>query len=189
MKKKILSFAVIAMLIASLFTLTGCASKDEENEDNEVSESKEIENTEESTYGTGDSVIENAAEKMDEMEKELYNTIVKNYTTQETIRGVEVKVLIESIISQNETFVNESGKFISIHAKNISEYDDSGLEGADMVANVYENKNGENSQENIDEAHKEFRNLSEKISTTKEYHIEERESNGLIYAITIEEVN
>lgn len=95
--------------------------------------------------------------------------------------------MIEDIISQNEQYVNESGKFISIHVGTIAGYNPANLEVVTNAANVYENDSSENNQDTIDAARDEYRVLKQKINSGKNYSVTEKEKDGIIYAVTITE--
>ncbi|MGN1329953.1 MAG: hypothetical protein ACI4VN_01270 [Clostridia bacterium] len=133
-------------------------------------------------------------------EKEMYNASVKRYIGEKQ-KGSEVKQMIETIISHNWQYVNESGKFISIHngeydkesksrladGKRVESFkNDKELDEACKTANIYENgEYGGNTQENVDEATDKMREFAKKINNEKEYKIEAAEIDGIIYAIYI----
>ena len=140
-------------------------------------------------YNSAQGTIQTAAGQMGQQDKEMYNSMIKKYVGNSK-KGSDVKQMIEDIISQNSQYVNESGKFISIHAKNISGFADGTTDPLKTVgenANVYENKEGENSQANIDAARTEYRKLKQKISAGRNYKVEEQEKDGIIFAVTVSE--
>ena len=119
-------------------------------------------------------------------DKEMYNSMIKKYVGNSK-KGSDVKQMIEDVISQNSQYVNESGKFISIHVGTIAGYDSSTLESVTKAANVYENDSSENTQDTIDAARDEYRVLKQKISAGKNYTVTESEKDGIIYAVTVTE--
>lgn len=137
-------------------------------------------------YNSAQGTIQTAAGQMGQQDKEMYNSMIKKYVGNSK-KGSDVKQMIEDVISQNSQYVNESGKFISIHATGIPNYTDDTNTLA--KANVYEgNKTGDNNQENIDAARDMYRELKQKISAGKNYKVEEQEKDGIIYAVTISEL-
>ena len=139
-------------------------------------------------YNSAQGTIQTAAGQMGQQDKEMYNSMIKKYVGNSK-KGSDVKQMIEDIISQNSQYVNESGKFISIHALNISGFDTTTdpLESVGKEANVYYDKNGDNNQANIDNARTEYRKLKQKISAGRNYKVEEKEKDGIIFAVTVSE--
>ena len=139
-------------------------------------------------YNSAQSTIQTAAGQMGQQDKEMYNSMIKKYLGNSK-KGSDVKQMIEDVISQNSQYVNESGKFISIHALNISGFATTTdpLEAVGKAANVYEDKSGENTQDNIDAARTEYRKLKQKISAGRNYKVEEQEKDGIIYSVTVSE--
>lgn len=137
-------------------------------------------------YNSAQSTIQTAAGQMGQQDKEMYNSMIKKYVGNSK-KGSDVKQMIEDVISQNSQYVNESGKFISIHVGTIAGYDSSTLESVTKAANVYENDSSENTQDTIDAARDEYRVLKQKISAGKNYTVTESEKDGIIYAVTVTE--
>lgn len=149
-------------------------------------------------YQSAQGTIESAAAKMNNQDKEIYNATVKRYVG-ENKRGSEVKQMIEAIISQNDTNVGESGKFISIkvegdipNLKDSTNKDDTkgaALANACNAANVYSDTKGENTQANIDTAKKEMRQLYKAISSGKSYTVSDvgGTQDGIIHTVTVKE--
>lgn len=140
-------------------------------------------------YNSAQGTIQTAAGQMGQKDKEMYNSMIRKYVGNSK-KGSDVKQMIEDVISQNSQYVNESGKFISIHANNISGYAQTGNDPLKTVcekANVYEKQDGENNQANIDSARTEYRKLEQKISAGRNYKVEEKEKDGIIYAVTVSE--
>lgn len=137
-------------------------------------------------YNSAQGTIQTAAGQMGQQDKEMYNSMIKKYIGNSK-KGSDVKQMIEDVISQNSQYVNESGKFISIHATGIPNYTETPKTLSD--ANVYEGeKKGENTQEKVDAARDMYRNLKQKISAGKNYKVAEQERDGIIYAVTISEL-
>lgn len=139
-----------------------------------------------SIYNSAQDTIQTAADQMAQEESDIYNAMIKKYIGNSK-KGSDVKQMIEDIISQNEQYVTESGRFISIHVGEIDGYDDDILEKVTNEANIYENSDAENSQTEIDAAKEEYRNLKQKINSGKNYSVTEKEEDGIIYAVTITE--
>ena len=64
-------------------------------------------------YNSANSTVDSAVSQMSQQEKDIYNAKVKSYLG-DTIKGSEVKSMIDNIISMNQENVGKSGKFISI---------------------------------------------------------------------------
>ena len=62
------------------------------------------------------------------------------------------------------------------------------LKSATEAANVYENKNAENTQDKIDASTAIYRVLKQKISAGRNYKVEEKMTDGIIYAVTVTQV-
>ena len=137
-------------------------------------------------YNSAQNTIQTATGQLAQEDRDIYNTMIKKYIGNSK-KGSDVKQMIEDIISQNEQYVNESGKFISIHVGTISGYNSDNLEVVTNAANVYENDTSENNQDTIDAARDEYRVLKQKINSGKNYSVTEKEKDGIIYAITITE--
>ncbi len=137
-------------------------------------------------YTSAQNTIQTATGQMAQEDRDIYNTMIKKYIGNSK-KGSDVKQMIEDIISQNEQYVNESGKFISIHVGTIAGYNPANLEVVTNAANVYENDSSENNQDTIDAARDEYRVLKQKINSGKNYSVTEKEKDGIIYAVTITE--
>lgn len=136
-------------------------------------------------YNSAQSTIQTAAGQMGQQDKEMYNSMIKKYVGNSK-KGSDVKQMIEDVISQNSQYVNESGKFISIHASGIPHYTET--TSVLDAANVYEgNHEGINDQDKIDAARTMYRELKQAISAGKNYTVTESEQDGIIYAVTITE--
>lgn len=137
-------------------------------------------------YTSAQNTIQTATGQMAQEDRDIYNTMIKKYIGNSK-KGSDVKQMIEDIISQNEQYANESGKFISIHVGTIAGYNPANLEVVTNAANVYENDSSENNQDTIDAARDEYRVLKQKINSGKNYSVTEKEKDGIIYAVTITE--
>lgn len=151
-------------------------------------------------YNSAQGTIQTAAGQMGQQEKELYNSMIKKYIG-DSKKGSDVKLMIEDVISQNNQNVNESGKFISIHVgananeaaitgtKGVTGYTEgNALDAACTAANIYESSTGDNNQSNIDAATTAYRKLKQKISSGRNYMVQSLQTDGIIYAVYINEV-
>ena len=100
------------------------------------------------------------------------------------IKGKKVKELLEEIIQNNDNGVNELGKFVSVHTKNISSYKGN-VEDVCEQSNYFED--GENTTKNVENAKKEIKNLIEKIEEEKLYTVKTSTEQGAVYAVEISE--
>ena len=64
-------------------------------------------------YNSANATVDSAVSQMSQQEKDIYNAKVKSYLG-DTVKGSEVKSMIDNIISMNQENVGKSGKFISI---------------------------------------------------------------------------
>lgn len=152
-------------------------------------------------YQQAQGTINAAASKMSNQDKEIYNSMINKYIG-ENKRGSEVKAMIEQVISQNDQFVGESGKFISIKVvesktipnlkKSDGSADTSGsaLATTCNAANVYSDSQGDNTQTNVDAAKKEMRQLYKAISSGKSYSVSDDGGvkDGIVHTVFIEEM-
>lgn len=135
-------------------------------------------------YKSAQGTITTAAAQMGQQEKEMYNATISKYIG-DSKKGSDVKQLIDTIISNNNQNVGESGKFISIHNGGVLAYKGN-LDAAGEKANVYESpEKGDNTQDNVDNATKLYREFAQKISSGKNYKVESSQEDGIIYAVTI----
>lgn len=139
-------------------------------------------------YNSAQGTIKTAAAQMGQQEKEMYNSMIKKYVGSSK-KGSDVKLMIEDVISQNNQYVNESGKFITIYANDIGGFDNTALKAACTAANAYQNSSAENSQVNIDTATAQMRALSKRISSGKNYDIKEYSEDGIIFAVAVTPLN
>ena len=138
-------------------------------------------------YNSAQGTIKTAAGQMGQQDKEMYNSMIKKYVGKSK-KGSDVKQMIEDVISQNNQYVNESGKFISVLNNGVAGY--SGDVNSDCAAaNVYSNSNSTNTQKNVDQATKSMRELAQKISAGKNYDVTEFSDDGIIYAVIVTPLN
>lgn len=151
-------------------------------------------------YQSAQATIDAAASKMSNQDKEIYNSMIKKYVG-ENKRGSDVKAMIEQVISQNDQYVGESGKFISIKvgstgipnlktSAGTAETAGTTLGSMCDLANVYASTPGDNTQTNVDNAKKEMRALYKAISSGKSYRVSDDGGvkDGIIHTVTITEM-
>ncbi|MBP3463083.1 MAG: hypothetical protein J6K45_01175 [Clostridia bacterium] len=138
-------------------------------------------------YNSAQTTIQTAAGQMNQQDKQMYNSMIQKYIG--TKSGSEIKRMIEDTISQNNQYVNESGKFISILQNGVGTYSGS-VNSLCNACNAYTNASGFSSaQADIDKASTEMRNLAKKISAGKNYDVHEYTEDGIIYAVIITELD
>lgn len=134
-------------------------------------------------------------------EMEIYNPKVKPYLG-DTVKGSEVKSMLDVIISMNQENSTETGKFITINAKNIKKYDNASEELAEVcnTCNYFgvitekgdfttdTKGEGNNSEENVKEATNVMNKLKQKINSAKRYKITAVEVETKYVCVTIEEL-
>lgn len=107
----------------------------------------------------------------------------------ENVKGSEVKILIEEIISSNNQNVEREGEFISVQAKNIENYTNQlVLSNACKACNNYENEEADYNMENLSKATEQMIELKSQIKANKKYKVTAEQKDGNYYSITIEEV-
>lgn len=138
--------------------------------------------------------VQSAASQMGQQDKQMYNSMIEKYIG--TKKGTEVKQMINEIISQNNQYVGETGKFIAIDASNImnnaTPVEEQAWNYIGEAADAYASKNGTqgtNDQTNIDKATKAMRKVSEKIIAGKNYTVsaddEGSTTDGIIHKVKI----
>ena len=145
-------------------------------------------------YNSANATIKSAGSKMSQQEKDIYNANIQSYVNN-GVKGSEIKSMLDSIISQNQSNVGEEGKFIGVYTNgNISNYDRGGnLSSACNNASVYSNNDGstiddgENNETNVQEATTEMKKLKAKINSQKNYDVEAKMSQGIYTWIIISE--
>lgn len=128
-----------------------------------------------------------------ELEIEVFNEPIQKYIG-DNKTGSEVREIIDKIIQNNDLYVYESGRFVSIYTKNITDYNSDKLDLACRTANVYEKDGfgnyGNNTVQNTAFAKEEMEKLYNKVSLEKIYEITGKYSQkGQIYGVTIVEKN
>lgn len=118
------------------------------------------------------------------LQKNINQVDVEQALLNGEIKGKKVKELLEEIIQNNDNGVNELGKFVSVHKKNISSYKGN-VEDVCEQANYFED--GENTTKNVENAKKEIKNLIEKIEEEKLYTVKTSTEQGAVYAVEISE--
>lgn len=134
-------------------------------------------------YNSAQGTINNAGSKMSEHEKSIYNSAVTPYTG-DNKKGVDVKSLIDAVISSNNSNTGDAGKFIAIETK------DFGSSEAN-VSNCLIGTAG--LKDNNDTAVNGFSNTMSKLKSHvnmgKRYNIESIQETGLVVKIVITEKN
>ncbi len=144
-------------------------------------------------YKSAQGTIQTAAGQMGQQDKQMYNATIEKYIGQSK-KGTEVKQMIEEIISNNNQYVNETGKFIAIKPTSVAGFATTG-EGLEGIKNgvigydadAYNGEGCENNQKNIDAASKKMRELSQKIIAGKNYIVsaEGGTDDGIIHEVEI----
>lgn len=134
-------------------------------------------------YQSAQSTINTAAAQMGQKDKEMYNATISRYIGTSK-KGSDVKQMINEVISQNNQYVNESGKFISVLNNGVAGYTGN-VNSICAAANVYQNANSLNNQANIDAATREMRNLAQRVSAGKNYSVQDFQEDGIIYAVVV----
>jgi len=138
-------------------------------------------------YNSAQSTIQTAAGQMNQQDKQMYNAMIQKYVG--TKSGSEIKRMIEDVISQNNQYVNESGKFTSVLQNGVGTYTGN-LNKVCNDCNAYTKPDGFSSaQKEIDIASKEMRAFAKKISAGKNYDVKEYTEDGIIYAVIITELD
>lgn len=137
-------------------------------------------------YQSAQSTINTAAAQMGQKDKEMYNATIQRYIGQSK-KGSDVKQMVNEVISSNNQYVNESGKFISILNNGVAGYTgaEAKLNSLCAAANVYQNPASENNQANIDAATREMRKFAQKVSAGKNYNVTDFQEDGIIYAVIV----
>lgn len=148
-------------------------------------------------YNSANSTVDSAVSQMSQQEKDIYNAKVKSYLG-DTIKGSEVKSMIDNIISMNQENVGKSGKFISIEVKNnIDCFKNTLTNGKDLTnyktgdqlaakckaANFYDG--GENTTEHVADATAQMTTLKSKINSAKNYVVSADYEAGAIIRVGI----
>ena len=103
----------------------------------------------------------------------------------ESIKGAEVKSLIDVVISSNEQFSGVDGKFVAVYAELEGYENSSKLTSVSDLASFM--KGGSNSEANVKAATTEYSALKSKINSSSNYSVQFTKESGLIVAITIKD--
>lgn len=148
-------------------------------------------------YNSANATVDSAVSQMSQQEKDIYNAKVKSYLG-DTVKGSEVKSMIDNIISMNQENVGKSGKFISIEVNNnITNFKGTLTNGKDLTryttgealatacanANFYDN--GENTTAKVAEATAQMNTLKSKINSAKNYVVVADYEAGAIIRVGI----
>lgn len=126
-----------------------------------------------------ESIVEKAGNQMSQQEVDMYNAKLKAYEGE--IKGSELKSMIDTLISQNNSNAGEALKFISISATITNFSKNADLEKACKTA--YE----DNSEENVEAASTIMSELKSKVNSAKNYNAEFEYKDGIIVKITVTE--
>ncbi len=159
-------------------------------------------------YNSANATVDSAVSQMSQQEKDIYNAKVKSYLG-DTVKGSEVKSMIDNIISMNQENVGKSGKFISVltygndttggldnkgkaeamtGAANLTNYEKgSNLNSACVGANFYDG--GDNTSENVAKATAQMNTLKTKVNSAKNYKVTADYEAGAIIRVHIGQLN
>ena len=131
-----------------------------------------------------DEAVKEAVSKMAQQEIDIYNSHMIMYEG-ESIKGAEVKSLIDVVISSNEQFSGVDGKFVAVYAELEGYENSSKLTSVSDLASFM--KGGSNSEANVKAATIEYSALKSKINSSSNYSVQFTKESGLIVAITIKD--
>ncbi len=164
---------LVCVIVGLIFYIIGL-----KNEDNEEKSEKTDDISE--THTVKATISQNDVDE--------YNDKFEKYLG-DKVKGADVKNLIDDVISSNEEYANESGKFVSIlvygndvtNGENCNELSDNDCtkitnysDGKKLLedcnaANFFDD--GDNTQENVSAASEQMSKLKEKINTAKNYKV------------------
>ena len=131
------------------------------------------------SYDVSEVVV--ATDTLSEQEKDIYNSGIKAYLG-DSVKGSQVRSLIDSIISMNMSNVDEEGKFVSVSVSDIAGYsEESDLDSACKTAKK------DNSSSNVSDATSEMAKLKSVISAARNYKVEAEYEDGIIVEVNISE--
>lgn len=148
-------------------------------------------------YNSANATVDSAVSQMSQQEKDIYNAKVKSYLG-DTVKGSEVKSMIDNIISMNQENVGKSGKFISIEVNNkLAKFKGTLTDGKDLTrytaaealstacadANFYDG--GENTTAKVAAATAQMNTLKSKINSAKNYVVVADYEAGAIIRVGI----
>ncbi len=154
-------------------------------------------------YNSASATVDSAVNQMSQQEKDIYNAKIKSYIG-DTIKGSEVKSMIDNIISQNQENANKTGKFISISTAGIKNYTVGGnLDNACANCNYYgkatcqgatsnavanwadSGGDGKNTEDNVKAATAQMTTLKSKINSSKTYSVTAESREGVYVCVMI----
>lgn len=145
-------------------------------------------------YNSANATIKSAGSKMSQQEKDIYNSNIQPYVN-DGVKGSEVKSMIDTIISQNQSNVGDEGKFVAIEVGTINNYNDGGtLHSACQEASVYQQADGvtpvngsDNNEAKVKAATEQMKKLKSKINSQKNYNVSAKMCQGIYTWIKIEQ--
>lgn len=157
-------------------------------------------------YNSANATVDSAVSQMSQQEKDIYNAKVKSYLG-DTVKGSEVKSMIDNIISMNQENVGKSGKFISIEVmgslSKLSDENKTALSATKALTNFNTNSanngtnlatkcananfydDGENTSAKVAEATAQMNTLKSKINSSKNYKVVADMEAGAIIRVGI----
>ena len=147
-------------------------------------------------YNSANATVNSAVSQMSQQEKDIYNAKVNSYVG-EAIKGSEVKSMIDNVISMNQENATKSGKFISITAVGVKNYNDvDKLDKACNECNFYGTATsgvfstdtagkGDNSETNVKNATTAMTTLKSKINSAKSYKVTATQQEGAYVCLQI----
>ena len=68
-------------------------------------------------YNAAQGTISEAGSQMSKQEKDMYNSAVASYVG-DNKKGIDARACIDAIISSNNTYIDDAGKFIGLYINN-----------------------------------------------------------------------
>lgn len=165
--------AIVIIIIAIIVLSLGSS---EETDQGEMDVSSAQENNE-TVQGEAENTVSDVLAEMSEQEVSLYNSAISPYIGTEK-NGVDVRSMIDAIVSSNRTNAGTAGKFISIDASTIDT----------QTGMIGEAGYSGNSIEYVEGCATSMQNLKNLINAGKTYDIEATNStSGAIIGVTIKE--
>lgn len=158
-------------------------------------------------YNSANATVDSAVSQMSQQEKDIYNAKVRSYLG-DTVKGSEVKSMIDNIISMNQENVGKSGKFITIEVmgslSQLSDENKTALSATKALTNYNTGNNttngttlaakckaanfyddGENTSSAVAEATAQMNTLKSKINSSKNYKVVSDMEAGAIIRVGI----
>lgn len=137
-------------------------------------------------YNSASGTINNAASKMSEQEKSVYNSSVSSYIGTGK-KGVDVKSLLDAIIASNNNNAGDSGKFISVKTEEFA--DDEDKDVVNIVLGTEEEAGlVDNDDSTVNDWSDKMSRLKSAVNMGKRYDITAKYSSGLVTMVTIKEL-